>query len=38
MVAIMAKPLEQISPEDYLELLGRLNFQPHILNLKSASV
>lgn len=35
MVAIMGKPLEQISPEDYLELLGRLNFQPHILDLKS---
>ncbi|OPX84332.1 MAG: hypothetical protein A4E53_04111 [Pelotomaculum sp. PtaB.Bin104] len=33
MVAIMGKPLEQINPEDYLELLGRLNFKPHILNL-----
>ncbi|OPX90155.1 quinate 5-dehydrogenase [Pelotomaculum sp. PtaB.Bin117] len=33
MVAILGKPLEQITTEDYLELLRRLNFQPRILSL-----
>jgi len=35
MVAILGKPLEQITPEDYQDLLRRLDFQPRILNLRS---
>lgn len=34
LVAILGKPWEAITPEDYLDLLHRLNFRPRILNLK----
>lgn len=33
LVAVLGKPWAEITPEDYLELLGRLNFRPRILNL-----
>jgi len=35
MVAILGKSPEKITPEDYLDLLRRLDFQPRILNLKA---
>lgn len=34
LVAILGKPWDEIIPEDYLDLLHRLNFRPRILNLK----
>lgn len=33
LVAVLGKPWAEITPEDYLELLGRLNFRPRILKL-----
>ena len=33
LVPVLGKPWAEITPEDYLELLGRLNFRPRILNL-----
>ncbi len=35
MVAILGKPWEEITAEDYLDLLRRLGFQPRILDLKA---
>lgn len=34
LVAILGKPWDQITPEDYLDLLNKLNFRPQILSLK----
>ncbi|MGI5942416.1 MAG: quinate 5-dehydrogenase, partial [Pelotomaculaceae bacterium] len=33
LVAVLGKPWAEITPDDYLELLERLNFRPRILNL-----
>jgi len=33
LVALLQKPWEEVKPEEYLELLKRLNFQPRIMKL-----
>jgi hypothetical protein len=33
LVAVLGKPWAEITPDDYLELLERLNFRPRVLNL-----
>lgn len=35
LVAILGKPWEEIIPEDYLDLLRRLDFRPRIVDLKA---
>jgi len=34
LLAVLGKPWEEITPQEYLDLLHRLNFKPRILNLK----
>lgn len=34
LLAVLGKPWAEITPQEYLELLHRLNFQPRILNLQ----
>lgn len=33
LVAVLGKPWAEVTPEDYLDLLERLNFRPRVLNL-----